>query len=62
MNADVHDHNTRRRKDFHLPRVRRKWGEQRFTYHALQDWNSLNQHIRESTSLSLFKNNLKNSS
>lgn len=60
LNADVHDHNTRRRKDFHLPRVKRKWGKQRFTYHALQDWNSLNQHIRESTSLSLFKNNLKN--
>ena len=43
-------------------RVKRKWGKQRFTYHALQDWNSFNQHIKESTSLSLFKNNLNNSS
>ena len=37
LNTDVHDHNTRRRKDFHLPCVKRKWGKQLFTYHALQD-------------------------
>ena len=34
MQTFMTTYNTRRRKDFHLPRVKRKWGKQRFTYHA----------------------------
>ena len=41
--------------NFRLPRVKRNWGLQRTQYHAVLDFNSLSQTIKDSKSVNSFK-------
>ena len=57
-NNELHGYSTRRRNDYHLPKVSTNWGKQMFKYCALNDWNSLELGIRESSSLFSFKSKM----
>ena len=54
-NIEIHENFTRRRHDLHLPKVSTNWGKQKFKFSALQDWNSLDADIKQSTSIDNFK-------
>jgi hypothetical protein len=54
-NAMLHAHDTRTKNNLHLPRVRTNWGKQRVVYQVADDWNSLNDDVRNSNSLAIFK-------
>ena len=41
-NSKIHSHCTRGNSNRHLPRVKTKWGKQRFAFHAAKNWNDLN--------------------
>ena len=43
----------------HLPGARTKWGKQTFIFQASKDWNNLDNDIKNSKSLSVFKAKLK---
>lgn len=58
-NSSFHSHLNRRSNDLHLPRVRTNWGKQTFIYQASKDRNNLDNDIKNSKSLSLFKAKLK---
>ena len=55
---EQHDYNTRTKLNLRLPRVKRNWGKQRTPFHAIKDFNSLSQAIRQSVNLNIFKRNL----
>ena len=55
---EEHDYNTRTKLNLRLPSVKRNWGMQRTAFHAIKDFNSLSQAIRQSVNLSIFKRNL----
>ena len=57
-NKDIHDHNTRRRENLHLPIARTNWGKQRFVFASLLDWNSLDPDLQSATNFETFKSNL----
>ena len=60
-NRDIHNHNTRVKNKLRLPRVKRNWGKYKVDYHAISDWNLLDEEITTSDSLSRFISNfLKN--
>ena len=50
----LHRHNTRNKGNFRLPRVKRNWGKQRTQYHAVSDFNSLSQTIKDSRNVNSF--------
>ena len=52
---ETHSYNTRSKTNLRLPRVKRNWGKQRLAYHAGNDWNSLNENIRNSENILQFK-------
>ena len=52
---EIHCHNTRNKQNLRLPRVKRNWGKQRTQYHAVQDYNSLSQPIKDSKDINNFK-------
>ena len=54
----LHRHNTRNKGNFRLPRVKRNWGKQRTQYHAVSDFNSLSQTIKDSRNVNSFKRNV----
>ena len=54
----LHRHNTRNKGNFRLPRVKRNWGMQRTQYHAVSDFNSLSQTIKDSRNVNSFKRNV----
>ena len=56
-NRDIHHHNTRVKNKLRLPRVKRNWGKYKVDYHAISDWNWLDEEITTSDSLSRFKSN-----
>ena len=58
-NSSFHSYLTRRSNYLHLPRVRTNWGKQTFIYQASNDWNNLDNDIKNCKSLSLFKAKLK---
>ena len=58
-NEDVHGHNTRQRRDLHLPRAKTNKGKQRPTYQAFMDFNNLEHELKNATSLYNFKKLLK---
>ena len=58
-NSSFHSYQTRGSNDLHLPRVRTNWGKQTFIYQASKDWNSLDNNIKSSESMSFFKAKLK---
>ena len=45
---EQHDYNTRTKLNLRLPSVKRNWGKQRTAFHAIKDFNSLSQAIRQS--------------
>ena len=49
---------TRNKGNFRLPRVNRNWGMQRTQYHAISDFNSLSQTIKDSRNVNSFKRNV----
>ena len=50
-NAMLHAHDTRTKNNLHLPRVRTNWGKQRVVYQVADDWNSLNDDVRNIVTL-----------
>ena len=54
----LYRHNTRNKGNFRLPRVKRNWGKQRTKYHAVSDFNSLSQTIKDSRNVNSFKRNV----
>ena len=58
-NSNVHSYQTRRIHDLQLPRVRTDWGKHTFIFQASNDWNSLDNDIKNTKTLSLFKAKLK---
>lgn len=59
-NSDFHSYNTRRKKDIHLPKCKLTKGQRTFKYSGSLLFNSLNDHIKESNNLSIFKQHLRN--
>ena len=53
---DIHQHDTRNKSNVRLPLVKTNWGKQRLEYHAVKDWNNLNDETRLSNSILSFKN------
>ena len=54
----LHRHNTRNKGNFRLPGVKRNWGMQRIQYHAVSDFNSFSQTIKDSRNVNSFKRNV----
>ena len=54
---EQHDYNTRTKLNLRLPSVKRNWGKQRTAFHAIKDFNSLSQAIRQSVNLNICKRN-----
>ena len=55
---EQHDFNTRTKLNLGVPSVKRNWGKQRTAFHAIKDFNSLSQAIRQSVNLNIFKHDL----
>ena len=55
-----HNYNTRHEVNLRLPCVRRNLGKQRTAYHAVNDFNSLSQIIRDSANVNIFKRQVFN--
>ena len=55
---EQHDYNTRTKLNLRLPSAKRNWGKQRTAFHAIKDFNSFSQAIRQSVNLNIFKRNL----
>ena len=55
---EQHNYNTRTKLHLKLPSVKGNWGNQRTAFHAINDFNSLSQAIRQSVNLKIFKRNL----
>ncbi len=53
-NSDYHEYNTTSKNKLRLPKVR-NWGEYRVCYHAISDWNNLDDTIKCSETLNSFK-------
>ena len=49
-----HNYNTRNKVNLRLPCVKRKWGKQRTAYHAVNDFNSLSEMIRDCSNVNIF--------
>ena len=56
-NRDIHNYNTRLKNKLRLPKVKRNWGKYMMNYHAISDWNALDEEIITSESLQKFKSN-----
>jgi len=54
----LHRRNTSNKGNFRLPRVKRNWGMQRTQYHAVSDFTSLSQTIKDSRNVNSFKRNV----
>ena len=61
-NENVHNYNTRRSNDLHLPRANTNKGKQRPTYQASIDFNNLDQRTKNAITLKNFKTCLKRNS
>ena len=48
-NKDIHDYETRRRDNLHLPFARTNWGKQRFVFSSIVDWNSLESDVKSTS-------------
>ena len=55
-----HNYNTRNKVNLRLPCVKRNWGKQRTAYHAVNDFNSLSEMIRDSANVNIFKRQVYN--
>ena len=54
-NIEFHEHFTRRRHNFRLPKDTTNWRKQMFKYFSLKDLNSFKSDIKQSTSIDSFK-------
>ena len=52
----VQSYNIRRSNDIRLPLLRTNWGKQTFIFHAVKDWNSLPNDLKECIFFYLFLN------
>jgi len=55
INADIHSYETRGRDDFHLSRVNNEFGRRSVHHHGIMCYNRLPSSLRETTSLALFR-------
>ena len=55
---ELHIRNIRNKGNFRLPRVKRNWRMQRTQYHAVSNFNSLSQTIKDSRNVNSFKRNV----
>ena len=39
-----------------MPKSKTNWGQQRLAVHAVKDWNSVPEHIKQAETLTCFKN------
>ena len=53
-NAD-HGYNTRGAEKIRVPKAKTNWGLQRFVVHAVKDWNSVPEYIKQAETLTRFK-------
>ena len=53
--SDMHSYNTRNKDTITLPKIKHNWGKHRSRYHCFKDFNELEQTIRKSASLPVFK-------
>ena len=58
-NNSIHSHNTRTSKNLHLPKANTNWGKQKPTYQDSNDFNNLDNTIKNTDSLPKFKIFLK---
>ena len=59
-NEQIHDHDTRSKKDLHPTKVKTKlYGEKTISFQGPTFWNKLPKHLKETNSISLFKTKLK---
>jgi len=52
---DIHGYNTRSEDNICEPPSRRSWGQKRFIYNAVNEWNTLPDEVRNSISIFNFK-------
>ena len=57
---DLHDRNTRNKKDLNLPRCRLTTGQRSFAYRGAACWNSLPKDLKEVADVGIFKKRLVN--
>ena len=57
---DHHNYNTRNNDHFRLPSIKRNWGKQRLSYHAVSDFNLIPKEIKNSSSIQVFKRKILN--
>ena len=60
-NVSIHNHNTGRSNDLHLPRVNSNKGKQAPTYQASIDFNNLDERTKNASTLHSFKACLRSS-
>ena len=58
-NNSIHSHNTRTSKNLHLPKANTNWVKLKPTYQASNDFNNLDNTIKNTDSLQKFKTFLK---
>lgn len=56
----LHNYNTRNKVNLRLPCVKRNWGKQRTAHHAVNDFYSLSEMIRDSANVNIFKRQVYN--
>ena len=53
--SDMHSYNTRNKDTITLSKIKHNWGKHRSRYHCFKDFNGLEQTIRKSANLPVFK-------
>ena len=59
QNHNIHSHNTRRKKDLHLPKTKRELGKRTFSFNGQLMYNKLPTKVKEASLLSSFKSQIK---
>ena len=57
--SSISKYDTRNKTDLHIPRLNLDFSKKSFNYTGLKSWNSIPTHIRESGTITRFKNGLK---
>ena len=57
--SNIHRYNTRNRNSFNIPRYNKTTSQSSFLYQSAKEWNLIPQQIKDSSSYSSFKNNLR---
>ena len=59
QNHNIHSHNTRRKKDLHLPKTKRELGKRTLSFNGPLMYNKLPTKVKEASLLSSFKSQIK---